>query len=143
MATTVSVTDPAKLAPLLDLVHDRWFEAAAVTFDPQSGELRIPFLFEVSEDARVLRDWIVVRRLEAPVVAAVLRIGWVVSYRVEDDEKVGKYDINTIEYDPRASRVRITTGIPMQLEANVERFAVSVEVTDEVVTTKRTFSIFR
>jgi hypothetical protein len=142
MATRVSITNPAELPSVLDAIHDRWFESAAITFDPLSGELRVPFEVEVSEDARMVRNWIITRRFEVPVVLGVLRIGSVLSYRIDDDAEVGRYDFNTIEYDPRASRLRITTGVPMLLEAIVERFSVSVEVTDEVVSKKRTFSFF-
>jgi hypothetical protein len=67
-----------------------------------------------------LQAWLVVRS--------------VTDWTFEDTERVGLYDFNWIRYQADARTIRFDTGIPIRIEAKVERIDVSVEVFAEECT---------
>ena len=142
MTDHISTADPAQLSPVLDMIHDRWFDKDDITFDPEVAELRIPFRSEVPERKQVTARIGPITKTEFPLVTGVLTIHHVLSYRIEDEAQVGTYDINRIEYDPEENRVQVTTGVPILIEAIVDRFKVSVSMSDKVLATNSRWSIF-
>lgn len=133
MATRTSITESIGIPEILDLIHDCWFDVDEIEFDRGMAEIVIPFRRRLREHARVVRGIWPFRRREIPIVRAYLRIHHVEDYHLSDTNRVGMYDFNDLEYHERSGRLRITTGIPMDLEVKVRSLQLSVEITDNVV----------
>lgn len=139
---STTITDPSKIGVILDEVHDRWFDEAGIRFDSSQRVLSIRFLKEQVDDAEILGDWWLLRRIKFPEVECFLRIGRVTDYRIEDPEKVGRYDLNTIDYDADRKELRIECGIPFRIVANVTDYEIQLETTDSIVREFKAFSLF-
>jgi len=100
------IRDPQSIEQIVSLVHDRWFDVEAIDYDAESGVLEIPF-----SDLGYVRT---------------LLIGCVQSVKIVDTERVGYYDFNSISYDAEMGLVRVSTGIPLLLEAVVGGLDISV-----------------
>lgn len=93
---------PSLVAALLDCVHDRWFDLDELQFHEESGDFELRF-----GQTRV-------GPRESRLVVRGVR-----SYTVEDDAHIGRYDINTIDIDTQAGRVRLVSGFPLAVTLNV------------------------
>ena len=138
----VSIADPKKLDVILKQVHDCWFDVENIRFDSKTKLLTIKFLKENLDDARVLSDWWLIRKISIPAFECILQISHVNKYRIEDTEKVGEYDLNTINYDLTSKQFLIECGIPLKIFIDVDDFEVSFEPTKTVVNWRSTCSIF-
>jgi hypothetical protein len=103
-------TDPTALDELLDLIHDRWFDADAIQLT--GTNLLIPFASKA------------VRRASKAEIDSVLVIEQVRGYDLVDTEQIRLYDFNDVSFDEQSSRLAITTGIPLKLEVEVDEFKV-------------------
>ena len=62
-----------------------------------------------------------------------LIIGGVSSYSVKDDQKVRYYDIETLSYDPAVMRIRLKTGIPLEVSLIAVDLDLTIEETGKFV----------
>jgi hypothetical protein len=118
------------LAQLIDVnqfIHDHWFDLDDVSFDQDTAVVTIRYIRPMPERGP---------GGDRVGLASFLRIHHVRHWHVEDRQRVGMYDFNEAVYDPVAKTVRITTGIPLLLLAEVNELEVSVEVTDKVAEIK-------
>jgi hypothetical protein len=115
----------------VELIHDTWFELDRVRFEEAARRLVIPFEREMYEEARLVRRFGPLKRIEIPIELLLLSIHHVLSHTIEDSEGVGRYDLNSIAYDESSRIVRVVTGIPLGIRAEVTRFELSVERTGE------------
>ncbi len=96
---------------VLDLVHDRWFELAQVSFDQQRGEVSIC----LGEKRR------------GPYRDRLLKITGVLALEIKDEAKIGQYDLSDIEIDSSSSSIRIKSGFPLEIRLKMaENGSVSV-----------------
>lgn len=119
--TTAKTTD--ELSRINDLTHDYWFDIEDAVFDPQVGVVTLPFTRPAQDQERARAF----RRSEAPARRFFLKIYHVKRWVVEDRQRVGLYDFNEVVYEPSSKSIKITTGIPIHLVAEVEDLEVSVE----------------
>ena len=61
---------------------------------------------------------------------------------MEDAERVGSYDFNELRFHEGRKRIEVTTGVPLDLYADVERLEVAAVVTDHVVKTRKRLAFF-
>lgn len=77
-----------------------------------------------------------------PLVECFLEINHVIESRVEDQQGIRRYDLNTITYDSRSNTIRVNTGIPTTITMKVNQFELSIEETDNVVEIETRRAIF-
>ncbi len=142
MSKVMRIEEPAHLATIIDFIHDCWFERDSIRLDPERSELIIRFVRPDAGRGSVVQKVLFVKRVRVPVMECLLRIHHVRDFSVEDKAQVGRYDFNEILFHEGEKRIRITTGVPIGIEIQVDRFEVSVEETDNVVEEKMTTLIF-
>ena len=142
MGNRVVIDDPNQMSTILDLIHDCWFDVNTITYEPEALTLSLWFGREMPDRSRVIEKRFLLKKKEVPVAECFLKIRHVTDYSIRDTEQVGVYDLNEIEYDPNLKRIRITTGVPLDIQMTVERFEIEVEETDNIIETKTKTSIF-
>ena len=132
VAKRILITNSARIPEILDLIHDCWFDTDKIEFDREESELLIPFE-RAAQEPGIFRGGILpFGRRNSSMVLAYLRIRHVENYHLNDLEGLGTYDFNEIHYDENSSRLRITTGVPLEFEVKVKRFELEVEVTEDL-----------
>ena len=120
-------THSSELRPVIDAVHDSFFDVEAVRFHEMEGVVEVPYRHELplpGSPARRLVNWLRRRHREEP---GLLRFRKVKAVLLPDDQVVGTYDINAIVFDGTAKKVIVRTGIPTRFELEVEGLDVTVE----------------
>ena len=142
MTKRLVIKNYRRIPAILDIIHDCWFDVDDIVHDPEALTLSIRFGREMFERSRVVERRYLLSRKEVPVAECFLKIHHVTDYSVRDTERVGLYDFNEIEYDPNLKRLRITTGIPIDIQMTLDKFEVEVEETDNIIEVKTETSIF-
>lgn len=137
MGAEVRITKGSDLSRINQVIHDHWFDLDDVTFNEASSTLELRFTRPPAEAEAQASVWSLLRRVEVPYVESFLRIHHVRRWALEDTERIGSYDFNELRFDEGKQRIQITTGVPLNLSADVERLEVSVLVTDKVVKTEK------
>jgi len=137
------IRDPKDLPAIVDLIHDCWFDIADVVFHPRQSLLSIRYKRPLREKAQVLRRRLfLLKWIRVPLVECFLEINHVIESRVEDQQGIRRYDLNTITYDSRSNTIRVNTGIPTTITMKVNQFELSIEETDNVVEIETRRAIF-
>jgi len=123
---------PSELRQINYLIHDYWFNVEEILFDPQLGVVTIPFERPAHDGASSVGWAGVFRRVEVPYYQYFLKIHHVRAWYVDDRQRVELYDFNEVVYEPDAKLVKITTGIPIHLAAEVNELDISVGQTDRI-----------
>jgi hypothetical protein len=142
MSDRTTIKDPGQIPVILDVIHDCWFDVDDLLFNPETSILSIKFRREIWDQRRLLKKIWLWKKVEIPIFECFLKFHHVKSYTVNDTERVGMYDFNELEYDPKSQRISITTGVPIDVEIMVENFEICVEVTDTITELKTSTSIF-
>src|SRR5687767_2880029 len=101
------ITSANQLGDLLNLVHDRWFDAERVALDKERKTVAIDLEVKKANLAKGSKDGIrlLIKNAEA--------------LTINDTEKVRDYDLNEIKFDTASARLIITGGIPITIEVKV------------------------
>jgi hypothetical protein len=111
MPVVAAATTPAQLGAVSHAVHEWWFEPHAITEEP-GGELQIPLTIASGLDVLVPTRWLRIRRVKA--------------HRIAPTAGIPAYDIDRLIYQTTPSRLRISTGIALDFEVDVEALDVDV-----------------
>ena len=142
MSTTMaSIKDARHIPQILDIIHDCWFDADGIRFEAATSTLSIKFRRESTDSSRHIPVKGFLKKVKIPMMEYVLKIHHVKDYAIDDTEKVGLYDFDELEYDPKLKLVRITGGVPIKIEISVDALEVSVEETHKVLEEKTRLSI--
>ncbi len=114
----MTVTSPNQLGDLLDLVHDRWFDAERIALDKERKVVVIHLEEKKPNLAIGSKDGISLVINNAEALA------------VNDTEEVRDYDLNEIKFDAANGRLIITGGIPIAIEVKVT--ALNIEAVNAV-----------
>lgn len=106
-------TDAANTEVVDALIHDRWFPVTRIHED--CGDLVVPFAS------------VYVNRARKAMFDSTLRIGHVLSWHVQDSEKIEIYDFKGLTFDDARKCVRLEGNIPVTVEISVAAYAVTVE----------------
>ena len=120
---SVVVHSQAGMSALLDAIHDCWFEADRIIWDPQSGSVTIPFERKFYHLGSVRKWWQLARRTEETRQWELV-VRNVSSCDVSDTEKVGRYDFNTIDYDASTGHLEFKTGVPIGIVLQVSALCI-------------------
>ena len=123
---SISIKDPNQIPSICDLIHDSWFEVSDIEFDSNTSVLYIEFERQLKDKSTVVEKKWFVEKIEVPLVQCFLNIHHVESYKIDDTERVGKYDFTTLEYNSDLRCISIITGTPIGIEIRVRDFEVSV-----------------
>jgi hypothetical protein len=108
----MTIHEPERLALAIDRIHDRWFDVDAITYDPGTRVVKIPFwnkptskppLSPVTGEPESFDSFLTIYDADEP--------------RVEDKEHIGTYAFNVISYLNRRlvitaePKLRITCGV--------------------------------
>lgn len=93
---TMTIREPERLVLAIDRIHDRWFDVAAMTYDPGTRVVRIPYWNKPTSKAPVNRA-----TGEPQSFDGLLAIHDANEPRVEDKERIGTYALNLIAYSNR------------------------------------------
>lgn len=137
MGDEIRVTDASQLDRVNEIVHDHWFSLEDIGFDETTSKLRIRFSRPQLHPDRKVTGRALLGKVDIPYVECFLRIEHVRSWHLEDTQHIGRYDFNVVSFDEAMQRVRVTTGVPLILHADVEALDVSVVVSDVVVKTEK------
>lgn len=139
---SISINDPKQLPRIDDLIHDFWFDVSNIKFDANTSILSVEFEREVKDKSTVVQKTWFVTKLEVPLVQCFLNFHHVESYKINDTERVGRYDFTSLEYNPDLRSISINTGTPIGIEIKVRDFEVSVVETSQSKGVKIVKSIF-
>ena len=123
---SISIKDPNQMPSICDVIHDSWFEVSDIEFDSNTSVLCIEFERERKDKSTVVEKKWFVEKIEVPLVQCFLNIHHVESYKIDDPERVGKYDFTTLEYNSDLRCISVITGTPIGIEIKVRDFEVSV-----------------
>lgn len=126
MSQQLPITDPAELSKITKLVHDMWFSADGIVYDPTRKDLLIPFV----ERRNVAKELAHKSVSPAEIFPQSLIIHNVLEYDIEDTEQVGEYDLNELLYNAESHRIQITTGVPIKIEAKVNTFHITLVLSE-------------
>lgn len=115
--------DPNQLRSLIDGIHDRWFDPAEIVFSKERATITIPFVDRTGSPFASRST----QRSESVRPFGLLTICHVSDYKIRDTEKVGLYDFNRFSYDAQSGRLRMLTGIPIEIEIIVTQFTLAFE----------------
>ena len=138
--TEVRINDGSQLKRVNEVIHDYWFDLDEVVFDKETSTLQIRFTRPRLEPSPKRSGLALLHKVDVPYVEAFLRIHHVLRWTAEDSERIGSYDFNELLFDEARKRIRVSTGVPLVLFADVEEFELSVLVTDTVVKTQKRFA---
>ncbi len=133
MNKTTSIKRPDEIVKVVDAIHDCWFDIDRIHYDQNTSELIINFEKEISEKRILSGRKFFLKKSQVPIVECFLKIHHVRDYELKDEEEVGWYDFNTIEYDNENKVLRILTGIPLGFQININEFAITVEITGNII----------
>lgn len=88
-----------ELPRLLERIHDRYFRIESISYDDQVQRWSLDF-----GDKR-----------RGPYTETLCVLG-VRAYEIEDTERIGTYDINTVQIDLESHTVRIVCNVPLKLD---------------------------
>ena len=117
-------------SPIEDLVHDRFIDLDALSFDAAARSLHLP-LSVVDPEGELRREILGITIWRHPVRRATLTIEEVISYDVTDDAKTGDANINELEYDN--GTLTITCGMPVTVKVQVSHLSVALRLHDEII----------
>ena len=140
----ISAYDELALAAVEAEIHDWFFDTADIRHDRPGGQVEVPFRRWSYEQARPLPSsthrslWSSLRRLsgtewEAPWHRWLLRVENVHNFTMNDEAKIGTADFNTVSYDARERILTVECSIPVTMLFEVERLAVHLEETYEIL----------
>lgn len=141
MTEKITIVQPDEITKIVDVIHDCWFDIDTICYDKNSSELSIKFEKEIPEKRTSCGRKFFFKRSLVPIVESFLKIFFVKKYELKDDEQVGMYDFNTIEYNKEKKIIRIVTGIPLGFYVDIDKFKIAVVITDKVIKSKQSFSI--
>lgn len=139
---SISIKDPNQIPSIDDAIHDCWFDVSNIEFDSDTSVLRIEFERELRDKSTVVEKKWFVKRIEVPIVQCFLNIYHVESYKIEDSERVGRYDFTNLDYNSDSRCISILTATPIGIEIKVRDFEVSVVESNESGGVKIVKSIF-
>jgi len=142
LSESITVDSPGRLSDIVDLIHDCWFSLDETTFSKDTGIVEIPFARSMDKNRKVVSRLALLKVVEVPVVRAILRIHHVREFAIQETENIRRYDFNTIIFDPERKELRILTGIPVDLRAQINEFRIDLEVTEIVLRHERRLAFF-
>ncbi len=120
---------------IIDEIHDCWFDIENI--DLTEKELSIEYDKEDRSNSILVKNYFLWKRVKVPVRKYHLRIHNVQYYKIVDNESIGLYDFDTIEYDRDRSVLIIKTGVPLVFEISVEKFKMAIEYNNKVLKWKK------
>ena len=108
------------------MIHDRYFELDNIQFDKNIGELIIRFEQEYKNELKILKNYIIIKKKSIPVYENILKISNVNKYSIQDTEKINRYTFNEIHYVESTQELKITSGIPMEINILVDNLAIEI-----------------
>lgn len=133
MTTQLRAESSAELALISDSLHDAWFNAERIRFDPSSGELTIPFEKQLILPLKGDREVGLLERAVRRSILCFLKIRNVTEFSLRDTEKVAFYDLSDLGYDQGRRELKLATGIPIELRIKVDRLSVDLDETGHVL----------
>jgi hypothetical protein len=115
----------AELSPILDHVHDRSYDLSSLDHNARNRTLTVTLAVRSSKKGP-RRFWLF--RKEATTVAKLV-IHKALGFKVVDDARIGKGDINTIRQ--KNNQVVIVGGIPVKVLVDVEGFDIELLLPDD------------
>ena len=106
----LEVLKPEDIRGAVDEIHDWWFDLDSI--GPHSGPL---VEIELRPNSRDFES-------HHPTPCKKLEIDEVVGLDLQDTERIGYYDVNTIKYKPGC--LEVVTGIPLSLKLSVRKLQV-------------------
>lgn len=137
-----SINDPNQIPDIVKLIHDCFFSLDDITFDSINLVYSIKFTRQDYKKSSLLWKLWFLKKWQIPSIESIFKIHHVESYSVKDPTRVGKYNFIDLEYDQGSRRIKIITGIPINIELIVTKFEVAVEDTGKIVDTKAVTTIF-
>lgn len=126
---------------IVDKIHDCRFELDEIKYDQYKKILSIQFEMEIYDNATIEKKFLFFKKIITPVNKCFLKINHVKQYEIRDNAQIGRYDFNEVKIDEFRGTVLITSGFPLEIEIDVEKVNIDLEITDEVVDKKISIGI--
>lgn len=136
------VKDHSQIPLILHLIHDCWFDVSNISYRPEESLLTIKFERELLDKGTLTHTSIFVKRVRVLTVECFLHFYHVNKFTINDTEKVGRYDLVSIDYQADTKKVLIKTGVPIDIILEVKQFEIAVEETDKVISARTRCSLF-
>jgi len=130
----VIISDFKDIGKVLNIIHDQYFEKEDIKFNAKSQTLEIKFERLMYEKAKIVKNLLLIRKYQCPVVEFILKINFVETYQVKARESFGMF--NTIRYDAEKKLIVIVSDIPITIKIRVTKFHIEVVDTGKILGTK-------
>ncbi|MFA5162850.1 MAG: hypothetical protein WC421_11490 [Elusimicrobiales bacterium] len=120
-----------EIQKLTDIIHDMWFNTDWIIFNQAESILTIPFGEVQYSKARMVANYVLLRKYTAVVAKSCLRVHNVKHYELFDRSKIGTYDFNDIKY--LNGHITITTCEDLTIDVASDEFMIEIERTDEII----------
>ena len=137
----ISIKDCSEIDVINDAIHDCWFDVANISVDHETSVFKLIYEKEMEEQAEVIKDFYLMRKVKVPVIECYLLINNVKEYKMQDSENVGRYDLTYIDCNESLGEIAIVTGVPISITLKVSSTSICVEMTDKVIEHKTKFTL--
>ena len=133
MIEPVSITDPTRLESVEALLHDQTLDLHGLRHQKDNGVLEIPLLIDDDSGLELISNSWCRRLYKLPLRRGVLRIGHVVTYRVDDRGQIGRYTFLRMKWAPVDSILSIVAIEDMEIHVTVSAMDLKINVSGEIV----------
>lgn len=134
----MEVTSPLELEILSDFLHDSDLDIDTLDFNESEAAISVVFEKELWDD-RVPLGGFIILKFNVPVQKFVLTVSNVEGYELNDTERIGRYDLSQMIFDPAGNRIKFETGVPLDFTVTVSEFKMRFDksTTEPVLVTRR------
>jgi hypothetical protein len=132
MNVLYTASNVAELKVITQFVHDCAFNIDDIVHDTQSATVKIPFRRVLDRPTTVRSILGRLGLVDYPEAEYILTVGKVKSFVAHDTQGVGRFEFESLKYDPDEHRLHVATDIPSRIVAGVEELMLGVDKTGNV-----------
>ena len=125
---TLTIREPERLVLAIDRIHDRWFDIDAITYDPGTRVVKIPYWHRPTRKAPLNRA-----TGEQQSFDSLLAIHDAGKPRVEDREHIGTYAFKLIAYSHRQVVITAEPNLRISCSVNSLHIEFDPDAIDQLV----------
>lgn len=138
----IMISESTQLRNICGIINGQWFNKDNIVFNEYEKYLLIKFKRGIYENKRVIKNRIVMKKIDVPLVLSELKINFVQSYTIKDKADIGIYDFDEIKYNEKEGIIIITSGFPLVITIKVYKLGVELKDVENIIETKKYWTIF-
>lgn len=120
MNPVAEATESGQLDGLTALLHDELFVLCDMALDAATSILRLPFRKEDRSDLRLKWHHVLASRWVVPLREWVLEVWHARWLKVDDEARIGRYELDALKYDSASRTLEITACAGLRVSVGVD-----------------------